>query len=197
MSLDAFGLIPVGGEVADLVNGVLYTIEGEGLNATLSYASAVPIVGWATAGTKFGIKIAATATGTTKFVWKVTNNVIQFGNRGQLRKVLNLAVGNPLVAHHIIPWAKSTNEVIQKAAKFGNAFHMNEALNGIPLSAAVHNGSHAAYDQRVVDRLIDIKNQYGSNMTPQQAYDGVVELINDIRTAIQNNPTTPINQLIF
>ena len=197
ISLDAFGLIPVVGEVADLTNGVLYTIEGDGLNETLSYAGAIPIVGWASTGTKFGIKLAATATGTTKFVWKVTNNVIEFGNRGQLRKVLNLAVGNPLVAHHIIPWAKSTNEVVQKAAKSANAFHMNEALNGIPLSIAVHNGSHAAYDQRVLDRLLDIKNQYGPNMTPQQAYNGLTILINDIKTAILNNPTTPINQLIF
>lgn len=128
LSLDAFGLIPVVGEVADLTNGVLYTIEGDGLNATLSHASAVPIVGWASAGTKFGIKIASTVSGTTKFVWKVTNGIIEFGNRGQLRKVLNLAVGNPLVAHHIIPWAKSTNEVVQRAAKSANAFHMNEAL---------------------------------------------------------------------
>jgi hypothetical protein len=197
LSLDAFGLIPVVGEVADLTNGVLYTIEGEGLNATLSYASAIPIVGWATAGTKFGIKIASTVTGTTKFVWKVTNGVIEFGNRGQLRKVLNLAVGNPLIAHHIIPWAKSTNEVVQKAAKSANAFHMNEALNGIPLSTAVHNGSHAAYDQRVLDRLLEIKNQYGPNMTPEQAYNGLTILVNDIKTAILNNPTTPINQIIF
>jgi len=197
LSLDAFGLIPVGGEVADLLNGVLYTIEGDGLNATLSYASAVPFVGWATAGTKFGIMLATTATGTTKFVWKMTNHVLEFGNRGQLRKVLNLAVGNPLVAHHIIPWAKSSHEVIQKAAKSADAFHMNKALNGIPLSTAVHNGSHAAYDQRVVDRLNAIKNQYGPNMTPQQAYDALTELLNDIRNAIQNNPNTPINQIVF
>lgn len=197
LSLDAFGLIPVVGEVADLTNGVLYTIEGDGLNATLSYASTIPIAGWVSSGTKFGIKIAETATGTTKFIWKVSNGVIEFGNRGQLRKVLNLAVGNPLVAHHIIPWAKSTNEVIQKAAKSANAFHMNSALNGIPLTTAVHNGSHAAYDQRVVDRLLEIRNTYGPNMTPDQAYAGLMDLIQDIKTAILNNPGTPINNIVF
>lgn len=36
VGLDIFGLVPLIGELADLTNGVLYTIEGDGVNATLS-----------------------------------------------------------------------------------------------------------------------------------------------------------------
>lgn len=74
---------------------------------------------------------------------------------------------------------------------------MNEVLNGIPLNTAIHSVSHSAYDQRVLTRLNQIKNLYGPNMTPQQAYNGLSDLISDIRTAIINNPNTHINQLIF
>ena len=193
LSLDAFGLIPVGGEIADLANGVLYTIEGDGLNATLSYASAVPIVGWATAGTKFGIKIATTATGTTKFVWKVSNNIVQFGNRGQLRKVLHLAVGNPLVAHHIIPWGKSAHTVIQKAAKSENAFHMNEVFNGLAVAAWRNQPNHNAYDSLIKSKL----DALPSNLTNDQAYSALTNILNQARQAIINNPNTHLNDLIF
>ncbi|WP_284651127.1 AHH domain-containing protein [Flavobacterium terrisoli] len=197
LSLDVFGIIPVFGEPADFINGVLYTIEGEALQATLSFAATVPIVGWAATGVKFAIKVVPTATGTTKLIWKVAaNGVLQFGNRGQLRKVLNLVVGDGLQAHHIIPWNKQSKSIVQRAAKSENAFHMNEALNGIPLSTAVHNGSHAHYDNLIQERF-DLFNETFPNATPDQCYDFVVDLIQDIRTAIQNNPTTPINELIF
>jgi len=207
ISLDTFGLIPVGGEVADLINGALYTIEGDGLNATLSYASAVPVAGWATISTKYAIKIIdASQTATTiatkvKLTWKVlANGTIYFGSnntcRAQLRKVLGLAVGNLNQAHHIIPLNLQTNPIVQKAATSGNAFHMNEALNGIPLSTAVHNGSHAHYDGLILDKLI-LFEKTNPNATPSQCYNKVNEIISQIRTAIANNPNTPINQLNF
>jgi hypothetical protein len=199
IALDAFGMVPVVGEIADLTNGALYLIEGDGVNATLSLAATVPIAGWTATGAKYAIKIVnATQTATTiatkvKLTWKVVNGVIDFGNRSDLRKVLGLLPGNPNQAHHLIPWAKQTHPAIQKAAKSGSAFHMNEALNGIPLSTAVHNGSHTHYDNLVQGYL----NAIPANATPQQAYNKVVDLINDIRTAIANNPNTPINQLNF
>lgn len=199
LSLDAFGLIPVGGEIADLVNGTLYTIEGEGLNATLSYTSAIPIVGWATAGTKFGLKVintASTISTKVKLVWKITGTTIEFGNRAQLRKVLGLVVGNPLVAHHIIPWAQQGHKLIQRAAKSANAFHMNEALNGIPLSTLVHNGSHAHYDGIIVQKMDDFIILY-PNATPDQCYTQLMIIIQQAKTAILNNPNTPINLLNF
>jgi hypothetical protein len=42
LTLDIFGLVPVVGEPAYLINGTLYTIEGDGVNATLSFAGAIP-----------------------------------------------------------------------------------------------------------------------------------------------------------
>lgn len=201
LSLDAFGLIPVGGEVADLINGVLYTIEGDKLNATLSYASAIPVAGWSTASVKFAIKIkdvsqtAYTVSTKVKLVWKNVDGVIKFGDRGQLRKVLGMGTSavDARQAHHIIPWAKQSHPAVQKAAKSSNAFHMNEALNGIPLNNAVHNGSHANYDNLVQIRL----NAIPANATPNQAYEEILDIINDIKNAIQNNPGVPINQLNF
>ncbi|TCN56443.1 hypothetical protein D0809_15015 [Flavobacterium circumlabens] len=191
ITLDVFGLVPLFGEAADLINGGLYTIEGDGVNATLSYASAIPIVGWATAGTKIGLKVITTATGKTTLFLKITNGVFTFGSRSQLRKVLNITASG-IQAHHIIPWAKSIHPAIQKAAKSGK-FHMNEALNGIPLSTAIHNGSHAHYDNLVQNYL----DRIPSNLTPEQAYNELSILITKIKTAIQNNPNIPINQLNF
>lgn len=200
MALDAFGLIPVVGEVADLVNGTLYTLEGDKVNAAFSFASAVPVYGWAAVGVKYAVKIKTVASiGTkVKLTWKVLiDGTIYFGSnntcRAQLRKVLGLAVGNLNQAHHIIPLNLQTNTIIQKAAKSGSAFHMNEALNGIPLSTAVHSGSHGNYDAKITALL----NVLPANATPTQCYNKVNEVINKVRTAIANNPNTPLNQLNF
>lgn len=72
----------------------------------------------------------------------------------------------------------------------------NEVLNEIELSTLVHSGSHGAYDSKILQRLTDF-NDLNPNATPSQCYDEVADIINDIRTAIANNPTTPINQLNF
>lgn len=198
ISLDAFGLIPVVGEVADLTNGLIYAIEGDTINATLSVASAIPFVGYGSTATKYGVKIinsASTITTKVKLVWKVTANGIEFGSSNQLRKVLGITSGS-FQAHHIIPWAHRTNPVVQKAAKSGSAFHMNEELNGIALSTAIHMGSHPTYSAKILQRLTVFNNNF-PNATPQQCYDEISDIINDVRTAIQNNPNTPINQLNF
>lgn len=200
MTLDAFGLIPVIGEVADLVNGTLYTIEGDNVNAAFSFASAVPVAGWAAVGVKYAVKIKTVATiGTkVKLTWKVLiDGTIYFGTnntcRAQLRKVLGLAVGNLNIAHHIIPLNLQTNTIVQKAFKSPDAFHLNEALNGIPLSRAVHNGSHFEYD-KIIKRYLDA---VPTNASPKECYDAVESIINRVRIEIKNNPNTPINQLIF
>lgn len=204
LSLDAFGLIPIGGEIADLANGALYTIEGDTVNAAFSFAGAVPVAGWASVGVKYSLKVVNTAVDINtkvKLVWKVLpNNNLFFGTndycRKQLRKVLGMTVGNGLQAHHIIPLNLQTNPIVQKAAKSGNAFHLNEALNGIPLSTAVHSGSHGHYDNLIFQKL-KLFAEANPNATPSQCYNKVNEIISQIRTAIANNPNTPINQLIF
>ncbi|WP_056829208.1 T7SS effector LXG polymorphic toxin [Psychrobacillus sp. FJAT-21963] len=54
--LDIAGLIPVVGEVADGVNGVIYSARGDALNATLSFSAMIPIAGWASTGGKLAKK---------------------------------------------------------------------------------------------------------------------------------------------
>ena len=200
LSLDAFGLIPVVGEVADLVNGAIYAVEGDGLNATLSLASAIPIVGYGSTASKYAIKIK-TAYGSSnkvKLVWKVLpGNIVYFGTdatcRKQLRKALNMVVGNLNQAHHIIPVSLQSNPIVQKAFKSSEAFHLNEALNGISLSTLVHNGSHSNYNNQVLGYL----NQLSLNASPAECYNKVNEIITKVRIAIANNPNIPINQLTF
>jgi RHS repeat-associated protein len=50
--LDAIGLVPVAGEVADGINALLYWGRGDNLNAGLSTAGMVPFAGWGATGLK-------------------------------------------------------------------------------------------------------------------------------------------------
>jgi hypothetical protein len=52
LSLDGLGLIPFGGEVFDVINGYTYILEGDKTNAFLSFASAIPIAGYAASSVK-------------------------------------------------------------------------------------------------------------------------------------------------
>jgi hypothetical protein len=89
--------------------------------------------------------------------------------------------------------------VIQAAAKTGNPFHMNELLNGIALDKAVHVEGmvHATYNARVANALEAIKTNLGPNINPLDARQAVETLINNIRTAIQQNPGATLNNIIF
>lgn len=199
LSLDIFGTIPVFGEPADLVNGVLYVIEGDGVNATLSFAGSVPVFGWAATGTKFGLKVVNVANDVNtrvKLVWKIVGDVIQFGDRAQLRKVLNLLPGNPLQAHHLIPWSSQTKMAVQRAAKYGSAFHMNEALNGIAVAAWRNQPNHQTYNN-VINGKLDAFRNSNPNATPQECYEFITDLIQDIRTWVVNNPNSHLNEIVL
>ncbi|WP_160117578.1 T7SS effector LXG polymorphic toxin [Filibacter tadaridae] len=54
--LDIAGLVPVIGEAADGVNGVIYTARGDTLNAALSFGAMIPVAGWASTGGKLALK---------------------------------------------------------------------------------------------------------------------------------------------
>ncbi|MFL6116521.1 MAG: polymorphic toxin-type HINT domain-containing protein, partial [Catenulispora sp.] len=56
MALDAAGMIPVVGAVADVANGVWYAAEGDYLDAGLSFAGAIPVIGDAAIGSRYAIK---------------------------------------------------------------------------------------------------------------------------------------------
>ena len=89
------------------------------------------------------------------------------------KKNLGMVVEDIRQAHHIIPLNLQGNRAIQKAAK---AFHINDFINGIPLSSAVHNGSRAHYDDLVKGYLDAIP----ANARPSQTYQKVVDIVNDI-----------------
>lgn len=194
IALDGFGLIPVIGEPADLLNGVLYAIDGDGLNATLSIASALPIVGWGSTATKYGIKIveASNIASKVKLVWKITSAGVDFGSPSKLRKVLNIT-SSTLQAHHIIPWASRNHRVVQNAALSGHAFHMNEFINGIAVASWRNQPNHNAYNTLIRSKL----DALPSNLTPDQAFNHLTNILNQAKQAIINNPNLHLNDIIF
>jgi hypothetical protein len=208
VGLDALGLVPGIGEIFDITNGVLYTLEGDGVNAAFSYSASVPFFGWGATVTKYGTKVAVKtielANGAKRTLkwFKQENGIITFGieNSGQFRALLGLTPGDVRQAHHIIPWELAndgTQKVIQMAAKTDFPFHVQDILNGIPLSTVQHNGSHAAYTEKVRQALRQIETQHGSNLTPQIAFQEIVDLTNRIKAQILANPTVSINNLNF
>lgn len=77
---------------------------------------------------------------------------------------------------------------------------MNAITNGKALSQAIHSaGSHNAYTTRVVNELNSRWNAMSAaaQADPAQAMTEVQNLINRITTAINNSPSTPIDNLIF
>lgn len=113
---------------------------------------------------------------------------------------MGLAPDDPRQAHHIIPWAlanDASQDVIQKAAQARFPFHVQDVLNGIPLSAIQHNGPHSEYTKRVGKALKEISETYGATLTPEIAFQELVNLTNRIKNTILANPITPINNLIF
>ena len=56
LGLDVVGLIPLVGEIADGVNGLISLFRGDAVGAGLSFAAMIPIAGWGATGAKFGLK---------------------------------------------------------------------------------------------------------------------------------------------
>ncbi len=61
--LDLLGLVPGVGELADGANALIYTAEGDGVNAAISAAAMVPILGAGATAGKLGAKGAKAAEG--------------------------------------------------------------------------------------------------------------------------------------
>jgi hypothetical protein len=118
--LDIGGLVP-GAEICDLINGAIYTLQGDKFNAKLSFLAAIPFAGWPATGIKWAQKAVVGVSGRTyilKFVVEESTNLIKFGDRNQLRRILKTPSGHQ--AHHIVPWGKTDHPVIQKAASAGS-----------------------------------------------------------------------------
>lgn len=190
--LDIAGTVPVIGEVCDITNGFIYTIEGDGLNATLSYAGAIPIAGWGATGAKLAIKTVAGGV-SLAMIKNADGFYVVSRNQALFRKVLGMVKNDGRIAHHIIPFALQTNPAVQKAMLSKKAFMINEALNGIPVSSAVHTGPHKHYSNLIENYL----NNIPSNLPPDDVYNEIIKIIDKVKLAIKNNPNTPLNQLNF
>lgn len=187
LGLDFAGLVPVVGEVFDVVNGTLYAVEGDWSNAGLSTISAIPVWGTIPAAAKIIVS------GSTVLMVKKANGLWTWTRDSYaFRKTLGLVPGDGLIAHHILPLGRETHQLIQRAANAG--FDLNKGVNGIPLNPAIHGYSHSIYSEKV---MIAMDNVYNSNMTPQQAVTALQNLVGRIKVEIINNPNTPINNLNF
>ncbi len=111
----------------------------------------------ALAGWKVIVKIGDD---TVKLSFKVVNGFVDFGSRSKLATIIKTTALEE--AHHILPWNKLSDPVIQEAAYAG--FHMNAKINGRALQKfssltgdGIH-GNHPAYDKYVQKRLDDFSN---------------------------------------
>ncbi|MDO5981359.1 AHH domain-containing protein [Flavivirga spongiicola] len=108
-------------------------------------------------GTKAWKVAAKVGDKTVTLSFKIVNGIVDFGSRSKLAQVISTNAFEE--AHHIIPWNKLDNEIIQEAAYAG--FHMNAEVNGRALTKftsltgeGIH-GNHPAYDKFVQKRLND------------------------------------------
>jgi hypothetical protein len=210
--LDGFGLVPGFGEVADLANGVIYTLEGQGTEAALSFAATIPFAGWYATGTKVAIKVTTQGGKKTTLKWiKDANGVIVFSKnaksaRYQLRRVLGIPKGNTDQAHHVLPWAKTKgHELVQHAAK-GDGFHMNDLNNGIAVAAWRNQPNHHIYDDAVDLKLGEIRtfleNKFGTTVDlihPNEVAAELGKFQAHLKNLIDANPNfhlDDLNQLI-
>lgn len=190
LGLDIAGFTPVVGPIFDITSGTLYALDGNWSDAAISATAIFPIAGEIPAAArviKSGRRIVAKILETGAYYFARNNKA--------LRKSLNLGVGNPLIAHHIIPLGKQTNVLLQKAAKAG--FDMNTAANGIPLNSLQHTGSHQVYSDKVAERMNAVYNSLGGNPTPQACKTALESVILEIRNWITTHPNTNIDNIQF
>lgn len=195
--LDVLGLVPVCGELFDFANGCIYAYNGEGTQATYSFLSVIPVVGWFSAGYKFVRR-------TDKLVYKVvgqgSTEIITFGsaNSKRFREVCGIAPGDKTKqGHHLICRGDAIikHRAIQKAAKstINEGFHIDEALNAIAVATVRNQPNHNTYNNRVIARL----NAIPANLTPEQTHTVLNNLMTELRNLVKNNPQTHLNDLVF
>lgn len=108
---------------------------------------------------------------------------------------MGLGRGDLRVVHHIIPWGNDIpkHEAIQKGAKSSHAFHMDDALNGIPVEAWRNQPNHNSLNLLIKSKLDALPN----NLNPEQAYSALLDIINQAKNAIINNPNVHLNNIHF
>ncbi|XRD23895.1 hypothetical protein AABM34_15810 [Lysinibacillus fusiformis] len=89
VGLDIVGMVPVVGEVADGVNGIIYAARGDKVNASLSFGAMIPVVGNAATAGKWINKGAKTAKGISESAQKANKGFI-----GNVKDKVNKQVSN-------------------------------------------------------------------------------------------------------
>ncbi len=198
-ALDVAGMVPVIGEVFDLTSGILYTIQGDGDQAFLSFASMLPIAGWAANGVKYVRRLDNLKYFTSTVAGKT---MVTFGgyNSSKFRKALGIAGDATKQAHHVLPRADVivNHEVVQKATQVATnqGFHIDNVLNGIPVETWRNQPNHPAYTDKIYRKLERFLDEQ-PNAAPTECYNKLLSIINEIKQVIINNPTVKINDLIF
>jgi|GEM_PF-1409999 len=87
--LDIVGMVPVVGEVADGVNGIIYAARGDKVNAALSFGAMIPVVGNAATAGKWVNKGAKAAKGISESAQKANKGLL-----GNVKEKVNKQVSN-------------------------------------------------------------------------------------------------------
>ena len=82
-------MVPVVGEVADGVNGIIYAARGDKVNAALSFGAMIPVVGNAATAGKWVNKGAKAAKGISESAQKANKGLL-----GNVKEKVNKQVSN-------------------------------------------------------------------------------------------------------
>lgn len=183
IGLDIIGFIPVGGEAADLANGVIYLMKGDPTNATLSFAATVPFAGWAATGTKYAVKIVENANTGQKILKVIAEGADEIAelsikaaervSQGTINKI-STAV-EPDVTAKIINDVSSTKvfaETVEEAAEeiIDTAQKQNKKLSWEEVKALFKRGNDFNA-KAVTDGWYDFHEVYLANGKRLDSYD--------------------------
>jgi len=138
LGLDVLGMAPGIGEVFDVINAGIYFARGDVSNGFLSLASAIPLLGNLTSGSKLALKVGAAAGGTAalsklgKTAIKNVDKVDELADAGKRMGNMNLQM-----------FAKKTRKTDFIVTESGTAVHASQAkmIDSIKEAGAVKVGS--------------------------------------------------------
>ncbi len=166
MTLDGLGFVPGVGELADGTNAIIYTAQGDYLNASFSTISLAPIAGdLAAKGFKYALKAAGyegkafkSLGGATKWIKNAMDKGFKVADalqdpRVALQKALG-TMGSGKAAHHLIPVEMlEKNKYIQQAVEQG--FDFNGVVNGLGLGSDQHSGRHPKAYIAGIEKMVE------------------------------------------
>lgn len=90
------------------------------------------------------------------------------------------------------------HEVLQREAQanINEGFHIDQALNGIAVATWRNQPNHNTYNNLVKSKLDNYLAEF-PNATPQQCYNFVSNLVNDIRDWVVSHPNSHLNDLVL